>query len=373
MTNNKKITSDLLGNIAHEVLSVNHNVLRWPNYLGGNRYNELAKQSLNMIATFILVKRAEEKGIEIDETRIPYIALKRLIEKTVNGDIRDDHLAEILALRKISRQKFDENIDNQILGKMSELSQKLLNIKEEWIETKIYKIATKIATLVELKELDPNDVNSEKNILNMILSYGKECPWLMLINISYDSNEFQFLQEVSKLRGAIRWLKQFRATDCSVLEHLGEVAIFSWLMSMAEEDHDETMSTKAFWLGLFHDVAERWTGDMASPIKDSIKDLRQAVEDFEKIKMQEHVYSLLNECEGRSIKELIKAQDEEEYHNIFKSADYASAAMECYRNIMCGSRDKYFREVLTKDYRSDGKIKYKPLFLNLIDSLVRML
>lgn len=374
MTNKTLIGKQLVDNIAHEVLSVNHNVIRWSNYPEAEHYNELAKQSLNMISTFLLIKQAKYRGVEINETRIPYIALKRLIEKTVNGDIRDDHLSEILQLGGIDRKIFDKNIDERIL-KMSNLSDKLLEVDDNWNETKIYKIATKMATLVELKALDPNNENSENVIVKKICSYGEDFPWSIGIALDTNSQEVTFLKEISQLRGAIRWRKRFRATDCSVLEHLGESAIFSWLMSKAEEGHTEEMSTKAFWMGLFHDIAERWTGDMDSPLKDSIEGLREAVEKFEEEKLKEHVYNHFTKAENKeiatSIEEFMKAQKDETYRDIFKSADYASAAMECFRNIMCGSRDDYFLEVLKKDYKEDEKINYNSVFLNLVEGLLK--
>lgn len=373
MTNKTLIGKQLVDNIAHEVLSVNHNVTRWSKYPEAKNYNELAKQSLNMISTFLLIKNAKYRGVEINETRIPYIALKRLIEKTVNGDIRDDHLSEILQLGGIDRTIFDKNIDERIL-KMSNLSDKLLEVDDNWNETKIYKIATKMATLVELKALDLNNEDSENVIVKKICSYGEAFPWSIGIALDTNSQEFTFLKEISQLRGATRWRKRFRATDCSVLEHLGEAAIFSWLMSKTEEGHTEEMSTKAFWIGLFHDIAERWTGDMDSPLKDSIKGLREAVEKFEEEKLKENVYNHFTKEENKeiatSIKELIDAQQDPVYFHIFKSADYASATMECFRNIMCGSRDDYFKDVLKKDYKEDGNIKYNAIFLDLVEGLL---
>jgi len=131
MTTENMITVSLVESIVHEVLNINHNVVRWPKYPLARGYNELAKQSLNMIASFLLLQQAKNMGFQVDETRMPYIALKRLIEKTINGDIRDDHLSEILALGGIDKKEFDALIEAKILGKMSGLSKKLLEVDEE--------------------------------------------------------------------------------------------------------------------------------------------------------------------------------------------------------------------------------------------------
>ncbi len=366
MTNKKLISASLVESIANDVISINHNVVRWAKYPLAHGYNELAKQSLNMVATFLLVQHAKSQGLVVDDTRIPYIALKRLIEKTINGDIRDDHLSEILALGGIEKRKFDKLIEEQILGKMSSLSKKLLEVEEEWIETKIYKIATKMATLVEAKEISPNDVATEMELYSQISFYRESFPNLVAIALNPSGPEYTFLREVSKLRGAIRWLKQFRATNCTVLEHLGETAIFAWLMSMEENSEDEAKATKLFWCGLFHDLPERWTGDMASPVKNAIEGLREATELYEELKMEEHVYKVLPECQAVAIKQVMNEAGKK-YKKTVKSADYASAAMECFRNIMCGSRDKYFSNVIEGSYKE--RESYTPAFAELIQNV----
>jgi len=366
MTNKKIISASLVESIANEVISINHNVVRWSKYPLAHGYNELAKQSLNMVATFLLIEQAKSKGYVVDDKRIPYIALKRLIEKTINGDIRDDHLSEILALGGIEKKEFDSLIEEKILGKMSSLSKKLLEVEEEWIETKIYKIATKIATLVEAKEISPTDSVTEMELYSQISMYRENFPDLVAIALNPSGPEYAFLKEVSKLRGAIRWLKQFRATNCTVLEHLGETAIFSWLMSMEENSEDEEKATKLFWCGLFHDLPERWTGDMASPVKNSIEGLRKATEQYEDLNMENHVYKVLPECQALAIKQVMEDAGKK-FKKTVKSADYASAAMECYRNIMCGSRDKYFTKVIATYYTD--KSTFTPVFSELIETI----
>ena len=366
MTNNKLISAGLVDSIAHEVISINHNVVRWAKYPLAHGYNELAKQSLNMVASFLLVQHAKSQGFVVDDTRIPYIALKRLIEKTINGDIRDDHLSEILALGGIEKKEFDSLIEEKILGKMSGLSKKLLEVEEEWIETKIYKIATKMATLVEAKEISPNDVATEMELYSQISSYRESFPGLVAIALNPSGPEYTFLREVSKLRGAIRWLKQFRATNCTVLEHLGETAIFAWLISMEDKPEEEIRATELFWCGLFHDLPERWTGDMASPVKNAIAGLREATEQYEDLNMENHVYKILPECQALAIKQVMEDAGKK-YKKTVKSADYASAAMECFRNIMCGSRDKYFTNVIVNYYKD--KDTFTPVFSELIEKI----
>lgn len=362
----KKISVELVNNIT-EVFHTNHNVVRWAKYpMAHSGYNELAKQSLNMIATFLLIQEAKNLNLKVDETRIPYIATKRLIEKTINGDIRDDHLSEILDLGSIDHKKFKGLMEEKILGKMSDLSQKLLEVEEDWPEVVIYKIATKMASLVESKEICPSDSATKEELFSQISIYREKYPDLVAIALHTEGEEYAFLKEVSKLRGAIRWLKQFRATNCSVLEHLGETAIFAWLMSKEENPEDEVKATKLFWAGLFHDLPERWTGDMASPVKNAVPGLRSATEKYEDFMMEKHVYSVLPQCQSSAIRQVMEDAGKK-FKKTIKGADYASAAMECFRNIMCGSRDRYFVNVIDGYYKD--KDMFTPVFSELIEKI----
>jgi len=366
MTNKALITANLVESITHDVISINHNVVRWAKYPLAHGYNEMGKQSLNMIASFLLLQQAKNMGLQVDETRMPYIALKRLIEKTINGDIRDDHLFKILALGNIDKKDFDALIEAKIFGKMSGLSQKLLEVDEDWLETKIYKIATKMATLVESKEIPPNDSATEMELFSQISCYTESSPELVAIALNTSRPEYSFLKEVSKLRGAIRWLKQFRATDCTVLEHLAETAIFAWLMSKELNPEDEIKAARLFWAGLFHDLPERWTGDMASPVKDAVPGLRKATELYEDLTMETHVYSVLPEFEASAIRQVMDDAGRR-YKKLVKGADYASATMECFRNIMCGSRDRYFINVIKKTY--EERDSFTPVFAEVIERI----
>jgi len=363
---NKLITKEEFKNIAHEVCDVNHNLVRWAKYPFVCGYNELGKQSLNMIATFLLLQQAKEQGIKIDETKVPLIALKRLIEKTINGDIRDDHIEQILEQGKIERKEFNILLNKKITN-IQGLSNLLETINEDSTETKIYKIATKMATLVEVKEFSfiSESTNTENEIYTKLTEYSDEFPQLVATAINLNGKEFLFLKEVSKLRGAIRWLKQFRATNCSVLEHLGETAIFAWLMSLEQDPEDFEKATRLFWIALFHDIAERWTGDMASPIKDAVSGLRKATELFEEAMLDKYVYSVLPPYQVKALKTVM-----EESKNItVKGADYISATLECYRNIVSGSRDEYFVKVVKNYIQNADDERFTPLAKGLIQEI----
>jgi len=362
------ITLSLARIMIFDVLKTNCNVKRWPQFNQPEGYNELGKQTLNMLGCFFLIQHAKKCGIRVDETRIPYIALKRLVEKTINGDIRDDNIYNILAEGKISKRKFDSLYESKILGKMSSLSKELLEVDDNWIETQIYKIATKLATLVEAKEISPNDSEKEMEILSQISAYRESCPELVAIALDTSGPEYSVIKAIAQLRGNIRWLKETRGAECNVLEHNGETAILAWMLSKELEPNDEIQATKLFWAGLFHDFPERWTGDMSSKVKDAVPGLREATEMYEDFCMEKYVYSILPEFEVSAIRHVMEDAGKR-YRKMVKDADYLSAAKECFRNIEGGSRDEYFFGVIKDTY--DSRDSYSPIFAESIELIYK--
>lgn len=342
----KNVTKEAVKNIFGKVLNVLSNITRWSNKdCSENKslrlYTELAKQGLNIVITYFLAEDAKKNGAEIKMERFPWIVLNRMFEKTINGNIRDDHLKEICKNSPGLEERYFTRVKAEILQNAEEFAEQM-QIDEEWIETKIFKIATKIATLIECRELKIK--NAEGEVLNTITALTED---QKIKFFDQETLEYEFFAEVSMLRSSIRWLSQFKAKESSVLEHMGETAIIAFLMGL-EVYGNEKDATKLFWRGAFHDIPERWTGDMASNIKDSVEGLRKATEEFERIVMERNVYRKLPQYNIKKV--MIEEKENEKYKDILKKADYASAVFECYRNIKAGSRDGYFFEVITKEY-----------------------
>lgn len=358
-------TRKVTENIFKEVLNVLSNIVRWSNKdCSENKslrlYTELAKQGLNIVIAYIVANKAIQNGQEVCMERFPWIVMNRMFEKTINGNIRDDHINEICSMLDGLKAKYSQLVQEKITENAKEFEEKLY-INETWIETKIFKIATKIGTLIECRELKIE--NAEAEVIEALEELKSQT------GIQYfekESEEYKFFCEVSMLRSSIRWIKQFKAKESSVLEHMGETAIIAFLMGM-EKYNDEKIATHFFWCGAFHDLPERWTGDMASPIKDAIPGLRKATEDFEDKVMEEYVYEKLPTY---PIKEIMMDNPlNGEYKEILKGADYISAVFECYRNIKSGSRDRYFFEAIKRYY--EERNKFTPNFRWLLAKIYR--
>lgn len=339
------VTKDVVKSIFKKVLNPLSNITRWSNKDRSENksldlYTELAKQGLNIVITYFLAERAKAMGKEIVMERFPWIALNRMFEKTINGNIRDDHINEICANDEGLKKRYKQKIKQEILQDPKEFK-KRMEINEEWTEVKIFKFATKIATLIECRELEIE--NAEAEVLETVKELAKE---LEISFFDEGTEEYKFFCEVSMLRSSIRWLTQFKAKESSVLEHMAETAIIAFLVGL-EQSEDEEVALHLFWCGAFHDLPERWTGDMASNIKDSVEGLREATEEFERKVMLEHVYQKLPWYNIKKI--MMEEKENKKYKKLLKSADYVSAVFECYRNIKSGSKDKYFFDVIAKE------------------------
>ena len=143
-------------------------------------------------------------------------------------------------------------------------------------------------------------------------------------------------------------------------------------MSLEQEPENERLATKMFFMGIFHDVAENWTKDIPSPIKDRIPGFRKATETYEDAMMEEHVYKVLPQYIADALKEL-RLTKESEHYTLIKGADYLSADSECYRQLMAGTRDSYFLRAILKRKNNidEGKEMLTPMCMELYKYFVR--
>ena len=332
---------------ANEFITRLNKLRWWTEIESDSRYNELNKQALNCIAAFLLAKHLENLGREISYEKFPKIAIGRAFAKAfVYYDTPEHAINTICELGNIGKIAFDE-VASQIIAEKSD--KEFANfISEKGIDTEveIYKAATKIATLVELVELEHEGGDKLIGEIEESLKPFYSIPGVKDFS-DRRSDVFKLLQQISTLRNQVRWATSYYTIECSVLGHLFDTAVFAYLMAIEETNVDESYATKMFFMGIWHDVAETWTKDIPSPIKDRIEGYRKATEAFELKKMQENAYSVLPKYLSDAIKDMMFEEEENILYKLkVKAADYLSAASECWRNIFGGTRDAYFSEAI---------------------------
>lgn len=349
---------------TNDVFTRLNNLRRWTDFSTQQKYNELSKQSLNCIIAYMLASCAEHQGKNICYDHFPRIALGRAYAKAyVYFDTPEHKIDEICKLSGISKKKFDIVSTEIIAEKTDSDFAEFLSSEIGEYETQIYKAATKIATYIELLEQQKtiSDFSKFQEIERNLKSY-MEIPGVSEFSDT-ESSISKLLQSLSKLRNQTRWATFSHNVECSVLGHLFDTAVFAYLIALEESNFDEKYATKMFFMGIFHDVAEVWTKDIPSPIKNRIAGFRTATEKYELQKLEKHMYSKVPDYLQTALKSVMM-EDEANwiYKKRLKAADYLSADSECYRNLLSGSRDTYFCDAIIERNVEGGPTNYVKMY-----------
>ena len=326
---------------------------RWTHFVTEDKYNEQAKQSLNCITAFFLATCAEHEGKTVIWERFPKIAIYRAFQKTyVYFDTPEFILRDICRVGGIEEDIFDQTTRQIIAEQTDEAFANFICEGIGTYEARIYKAATKIATYIELLENQRKmngDYNRKYREIIKALEEFEDIPMVKELSSVPEHPMFKVLQHLSNLRNQNRWAVNVYNMECSVLGHLFDTAVFAYYMSLEQNMEDEKLATRMFFMGIFHDVAESWTKDIPSPIKDRVKGFRKATEEYENMMIEEHMYNVLPYYVTDSLRNVMFEEAEnQEFHALIKGADYLSADSECWRQYKAGSRDEYFRNATFK-------------------------
>lgn len=330
-----------------EVFTMLNNLRRWTDLTTQQKYNELSKQGFNCVTAYLIAKCCEEEGWEIDYSKFPRIALGRAFAKVyVYFDTPEHKINEICNISQIAKSQFDEVATQIIAEKTDESFADFLKENPKSDEVKIYKAATKIATYIEWQE-QGHRISERKRHRQIKKDLKK---YLDVPGVKYfsrkTSNGFKLLKQISGLRNQARWATHSYTTECSVLGHLFDTGVFAYLNAL-DEGYKEDFATEMFFFGVFHDIAEVWTKDIPSPIKDRMAGLRKATEEYERSMIDKNIYKKLPTFLAEAVRSVMMEDPKNaKYKDRLKNADYLSADSECYRNYVSGTRDKYFAEAL---------------------------
>lgn len=333
---------------VNEVFRRLNNMQRWTAMVTENKYNELAKQALNSIVTYIVASYCEYDGQEVHWERFPKIALYRAFNKAyVSYEIPERILKQICELGKIPNNAFDIATRDRITDRTNHEFMQFISNECETYEYRIFRASTKIATYIELLEQEKwaksvEEIEERIADVKAYLEQFKDIPGVNEL-LEEGNPVFKVLQKISLLRNSNRWAVNSYLMDCSVLGHLFDTAVFAYFIALEEFEGDEKRATKFYFMGIFHDIVETWLTDIPSDIKDFVIGLREVVEILEGIILEEEFYSKFPEFLKAKIKEVMfEEEDNLEFKPNMKGADYLSADSECDRQYVAGSRDPYF-------------------------------
>ena len=323
-----------------------NSIRRWTSLITEGKYNELSKQGLNCAICYVLAKQAEASGWDINWDRFPQIAIHRAFQKAyVNYDTPEHILSGICEMGNLQFEKCFKEVTNQIIEENT--NEEFVTFLKEGIgtvEERIYQAATKIATFLELKEIKKsiNGAYDSKymEVLKSMYTY-EDIPDFKMLS-SEEGSYFKLFREISKLRNQNRWAAYSYLVDCPVLGHLFDTAVFAYFMAI-EKGETESVATKCFFMGIFHDIPEAFTRDIPSPIKDKIPGFRDLTEKYELLMMEKEVYPVVSESMKVALKEIMFEDEANiKFKALMKGADYMSAVTEIWRQLKAGSRDDAF-------------------------------
>lgn len=323
-----------------------NSIRRWTTFITEGKYDEISKQALNCCVCFVLAKESENRGVSINWERFPKIAIYRAFQKAyVNYDTPEHILKEICSMGDLSFEKVFSEVTTEIISECTD-DDFVQSLKEGCgtNEEKIYQAATKIATFLELKEIQRNingDYSSKYEEIVKSMHKYENIPGFDDLSDA-EGNYFKFFSTISKLRNQNRWASYSYLVECSVLGHLFDTATFAYLMAL-EKGEPESVATKCFFMGIFHDIPEAFTRDIPSPIKDRIPGFRELTEKYELQTMEKYVYSFFSENVTNALKDIMMESNQNSlYKALMKGADYMSAVSEIWRQLKSGSRDEVF-------------------------------
>lgn len=343
---------------------------RWSSFIDESKYNELSKQALNCLIAYVLGSYSEVSGISVKWENFPKIALYRSFQKAnILFDMPKDVIDEMCKVGKIDMEMLD-NATWQIITELTD--ENLSEFLKEGIdtyETNIYKAASKVATYIELLENRSKISETNQQEYNIIfqetlqvLNEYNDIPGVKEIS-DVSGDLFKIFQQISQLRNQKRWKVRATPIRCSILGHLFDTAIFGWIMSLEQNQDDEELAAMVFFMCIYHDVAERWTTDIQSPIKDRIPGFRKVTEEFELKVIEQNIYQKVPDFLVDYLKKVM-FEDEENvsYKKLIKGADYLSADSECWRFCISGTRDRYFQKAINgrKSKIESGKVLLTP-------------
>lgn len=348
---------------------------RWTKVLTKDNYDELSKQALNCMIAFFLAVEVEHSGIKVKWENFPKIALHRVFMKAyVLQDVSQNTITKICRFSEIDEDKVFEKAKEYIAKQTDEefCNEIFEAVKSE--EAEIYQAATKIGTYIEFRENQSEfkGISYEQLFQDVTqqLTGFKKMPGFARLSDPRNA-VFQIFEVFSGLRNQNRWVAYGRGTDCSVLGHSLDVGLLSYFMCLEEFPGNEEMATFRFFVGLFHDAAEALGNDISSKIKELLG-IRAAVDRYELFLMEDQIYCILFDYTKAKFKSVMMEDDaNQEIHKDIKGADYLDASMECWRNLVTGSRDfNFWRAIVEfRDTMKEGRARLTPIAMEFYEWL----
>ena len=275
---------------------------RWNDKIRPVELRELDKQAHKMVISFILGKFEEENPefnwIEVIEGGL-FEFLQRIIVTDLKPQIFHRIKEDRNKYKQLNRWVFDTLAP--IIMPLGEVFcrrfQSYFEDPEENINKRILSAAHFYATKWEFDIIErANPRGYEIEGIRKRLESKQEQYYDLKGSqqLALYSRLRNFADLCGQLRFQLRWSHLRRVPETSVLGHMLIVAILSYLLSL-EIKACPRRCYNNYFTALFHDLPEVLTRDIVHPVKKSVGGLDSLIKEYEKERMEEEVYSLIQE------------------------------------------------------------------------------
>lgn len=270
---------------------------RWNDLIRPFDVVEMDKAAEKMVASYIIAKYEENRGVKIDWEWMIYASLFDLLRKIqlcdikspVQSIIKNEYPQEFIKLNNWVLDQYRNLIDDSSLMERFEHYIRQRNGEEPFEENqeqtcRIFRAAHKYSTLRELEMISAvNEAERLEKIrleLNADLQQYLDLRGLQLLITK--QKPFDFIMRIEQLRFQTRWNQTPRIPKTSVLGHCFFVAVLTLLFT---RESKVKMCRKRiynnFFSALFHDLPESVTRDIISPVKKATDGLPAIVKNIE--------------------------------------------------------------------------------------------
>ncbi len=323
-----------------------------------DQFTEITHLALTSQISAILFKMAEKEGSVIHSHYLPRIVLYQAFFRYVTCSIPDATFNYLFTDSPRLKIAFTKYLHETMVALTSPDFVKYISDLENTVEMYLYKVSESIATYIEANQIKPlvNNLDyqsifesawqklSNHKDFSIVGSYMAACP-----RDVYEKNLMHLFNNIfSNLRNIVRWKNRALFRIYTVLGHSFDVGVLNYLIILNQDPKKYSLAEQGFYIGLYHDVAEYWTGDIPTPLKDGIPGLRKKTEKLEVMVLKKYVFSLLPPWFIKTFKTWMLEMVPCEQKNFFKTGDELAAIIEAATQIASGSGDMYFSEVVDK-------------------------
>jgi len=275
------------------------NMQRWNDKIRPVELRELDKQAHKMMIAWFLGKFEEEQGfdwLEIIEGGI-FEFLQRIVLTDLKPQVFNRIKEDQARYNELNKWVFNqlEPVISPLGGEFCDRFRNHFSSTDDTISKKVLSAAHFYATRWEfdiIERANPHgyEISKIKNFLQ-----GRQEKYYELKGIqqlALYQRYRNFIDLCGQLRFQVRWNYVNMNPRISVLGHMLNVAILSYLLSQEIGSCPKRCSNNYF-TGLFHDLPEVLTRDIISPVKRSIEGLDKLIKEYEKEQMEKEVYGLI--------------------------------------------------------------------------------